>query len=97
MASQPWLEDPIYQGGINNLRFGGELSDAAYNSMSGPYGGMGSEAYQGIGRAANFGKAFTGLGAQGVADQFINQIKANPNETNISYDFGQSMARGGSR
>jgi hypothetical protein len=39
MASQPWLEDPIYQGGINNLRFGGELSDAAYNSMSGPYGG----------------------------------------------------------
>ena len=91
MASQPWLEDPIYQGGINNLRFGGELSDAAYNSMSGPYGGMGSEAYQGIGRAANFGKAFTGLGAQGVADQFINQIKANPNETNISYDFGQSL------
>jgi hypothetical protein len=91
MASQPWLEDPIYQSGINNLRFGGELSDAAYNSMSGPYGGMGSEAYQGIGRAANFGKAFTGLGAQGVADQFINQIKANPNETNISYDFGQNL------
>jgi hypothetical protein len=91
MASQPWLEDPTYQSGINNLRFGGELSDAVYNSMSGPYGGMGSEAYKGIGRAANFGKAFTGLGAQGVADQFINQIKANPNETNISYDFGQNL------
>ena len=91
MASQPWLEDPIYKSGINQLRFGNQVSDNAYNVMSGPYGGMGSEAYQGIGRAANFGKAFTGLGAQRVADQFINQIKANPNETNISYDFGQSI------
>ena len=79
--------DSVFQSGRNNLRFGGEYNDNVLNTLTSPYGGSGSAAGQDLSRAYNFGRKFTGLGAESVANSFIGQIKANPNAGDVSFDF----------